>query len=158
KFGLAVTGTIHPDRVVTNAGSKPGDVLVLTKPLGSGFLCTAIKKGTLPEDVVLRTMEVMATLNRGAAEAMVEARAHAATDVTGFGVLGPACGMADGANVTLRIRAKSLPKMDGLEGRMIPDHVCGGQKKNLAYGKTHVSWGPGVTDDDKALIADPQTS
>src|SRR5207248_7629738 len=118
--------------IVTNAGSRPGDVLVLTKPLGSGFLAMAIKKGTASEAEALRAMEVMATLNRGASEAMVEVGVHSATDVTGFGVLGHACGMADGAGVTLRIRARDLPRMEGLEAHMKPQNVCGGLKKNLA--------------------------
>ena len=107
-FGLCVVGTVHPDKIATNAGARPGDALVLTKPLGSGYLCTAIKKGTLPEDIELRVMEVMATLNRAACEAMLAigvgpTAVHAATDVTGFGLLGHACGVADASGATLRL-------------------------------------------------------
>ena len=158
KFGLAVTGTVHPDRIVTNAASRPGDVLVLTKPLGSGFLCTAIKKEGLTEKEELRVMEIMATLNKAACEAMVEVGVHSATDVTGFGVLGHACGMADGAGVTLRIRVKDLPKIEGLDIARMKKYVCGGLKRNLTWGDSHVRWAPGLSDEDHALVADPQTS
>lgn len=159
KFGLAVTGTIHPDRIVTNAGARPGDLLVLTKPLGSGFLCTALKKEALTEPEVLALMEVMATLNRAASEAMVEVGVHAATDVTGFGLLGHACGMADGAGVTVRVRAAALPRIEALDDARIRRFVCGGLKRNLAYGTSGpVRFGPGVADETKALAADPQTS
>jgi selenide,water dikinase len=158
KFGLAVTGTIHPDRIVTNAGARPRDVLVLTKPLGSGYLCTALRGERLTEEEALRVMEVMAALNRDASEAMVAAGAHAATDVTGFGVTGHAIGMADGANVTLRIRAKDLPRIEGLEAHTTAKDVCGGLKRNLAYADPRTAWGPDVTDADKGVAADPQTS
>ena len=164
KFGLCVTGTIHPDRIVTNAASRPGDVLVLTKPLGSGFLCTAIKRDALDEAMTMRVMEVMATLNKEAGEAMVEVGVHSATDVTGFGVVGHACGMADGAGVTLRIRAKDLPRIEGLEPFMTAQNTCGGLKTNRSYGEgtaggaSRVRFGPDVTEADRLLVADPQTS
>jgi selenide,water dikinase len=158
KFGLAVTGTIHPDPVVTNAGARPRDVLVLTKPLGSGYLCTALRGGRLTEEEALRVMEVMATLNGPAAAAMVEAGAHAATDVTGFGLTGHALGMADGANVTIRIRAKDLPRLPGVEAHMTEKDVCGGLKRNLAYAASRTAWGEGVTEADRGIAADPQTS
>jgi selenide,water dikinase len=158
KFGLAVTGTIRPDRVVSNAGAQAGDVLVLTKPLGSGFLCTAIKKGVLPEAEERRVMEVMAALNRAAGEAMVETRVHAATDVTGFGLLGHAAGIADASGVTLRVRARDLPRIEGLDAWIGAHTTCGGLRKNLAWGEGRVRWGPAVSEADRAVIADPQTS
>lgn len=160
KFGLSVTGTVHPDRIVTNAGARAGDVLVLTKPLGSGFLCTALKKEALSDAEALALMEVMATLNRAAGEAMVETGVHAATDITGFGMLGHACGMADGAGLTFRLRARSLPRMEALDATRIRKYVCGGLKRNLAYGAgtSRVRFAADVSDDDKAVVADPQTS
>ena len=95
----------------------------------------------------------------GATEAMVEAGAHAATDVTGFGVLGHVCGMADGAGVTMRVRAASLPRIEGLDGRLMRTFVCGGLKRNLRYGELHgVRFGPGTTEEDRLLVGDPQTS
>ncbi len=160
KFGLSVTGTVHPDRIVTNAGARVGDALVLTKPLGSGFLCTALKKEALADAEALALMEIMATLNRAAGEAMVETGVHAATDITGFGLLGHACGMADAANVTFRLVARTLPWMEALDATRIRKYVCGGLKRNLAYGAggSKVRFAPDVADDDKAVVADPQTS
>lgn len=160
KFGLAVTGTVHPDRIVTNAAARPGDALVLTKPLGSGYLCTAIKRGDLPEADALRVMEWMATLNRAASEAMVEVGVHAATDVTGFGLTGHACGMADGANVTLRIRGASIPRMEGVEAHMTRRNTCGGLRRNASYaeGAGRVSHRADVLEESRLLADDPQTS
>lgn len=158
KFGLAVTGTIHPDRIVTNAGARVGDALVLTKPLGSGYLCTAIKRESLPEDETLRVMEVMATLNRAASEAMVEVGVHAATDVTGFGVLGHVCGMADGAGVTFRVRARALPRIPGVEAHMTKKNTCGGLRRNASYGESRVRYAADVPEEDRLIAADPQTS
>jgi selenide, water dikinase len=88
KFGLFVTGTVHPDRIVSNAGARPGDALVLTKPIGTGVLTTAVKRNAAPESVLAAAIKSMTTLNRHAAEAMVAARATAGTDITGFGLLG----------------------------------------------------------------------
>jgi selenide,water dikinase len=158
KFGLAVTGTIHPDRIVTNAGAKPGDALVLTKPLGSGYLCTAMKGERLTDEEIQRVVDVMATLNRAAAEAMVEAGANAATDVTGFGLVGHAIGMADGAGVTFRLRARALPRIEGVEAHMTAKDVCGGLRRNLAYAQDRTTWAPDVSEEDRGLAADPQTS
>jgi len=160
KFGLAVTGTVHPDRIVTNAAAKAGDVLVLTKPLGLGYVATAIKREAITEEESLPALEIMATLNKAAGEAMVEAGVRAATDVTGFGLLGHACGMADAANVTFRFRARDLPRLPGIEKFQTKKNECGGLKKNLAYGGSdgHARYGPGVSEADQGLFADPQTS
>ncbi len=160
KFGLSVTGTIHPDRIVTNAASRPGDALVLTKPLGSGYLCTAIKREDLSDAETLRVMETMATLNKAASEAMVEVGVHSATDITGFGLIGHACGMADGAAVTLRFRGDALPRMEGVEPHMTKKNTCGGLRRNAAYGdgSGRVRVRPGVAEEARLLAADPQTS
>jgi selenide,water dikinase len=157
KFGLCVTGTIHPDRIATNAGAKVGDRLVLTKPLGNGYLNTAVKRGTLPDDVAERVLRLMATLNRGAAEAMNEVGVHAATDVTGFGLLGHGIGVADASGVTLRIAAAAVPWIEGLAEHLTPKNVCGGLNKNVAYAKDRVRYAGG-TDEQQKVLADPQTS
>lgn len=157
KFGLAVTGTIHPDKIVANAGAKPGDKLVLTKPLGSGYLCTAIKRGVLPADETLRVMEVMATLNKQAAAAMNEVGVNAGTDLTGFGLIGHACGMADASGVTLRIEAAAPPWIEGLEPFIAKENTCGGLVRNRAYADKHVDW-QGGSEAQQAVLADPQTS
>ena len=157
KFGLAVTGTVHPDRIVANAGAKPGDKLVLTKPLGSGYLCTALKGGRLPAAETMRVMEIMATLNKQAAAAMNEVGVHAGTDLTGFGLIGHACGMADASGVTLRIEAAAVPWIEGLEAYISDANTCGGLVRNLAYADKHVDW-QGGSDAQRRVLADPQTS
>lgn len=157
KFGLAVTGIVHPDKVVANAGAKPGDKLVVTKPLGNGYLCTAIKNGTLPEADTLRVMQVMATLNRAGAEAMVEVGVNAATDLTGFGLIGHACGMADASGVTMRLDAAAVPWIEGLAPHITKENTCGGLVRNLEYAESHVEW-RGGTDDQRGVLGDPQTS
>lgn len=159
KFGLAVTGTIHPDRVISNAGARVGDRLVLTKPLGSGFLCTAIKRRTLDETETLRLMHVMAGLNAGAAAAMIEVGVHAATDVTGFGVIGHVLAMADASGTTLELEASAFPWIEGLEAHMTKKNTCGGLTRNLAYAgaEGRVAW-RGGTQAEHEVLADPQTS
>lgn len=157
KFGLCVTGTIHPDRIATNAGARPGDRLVLTKPLGNGFLNTALKRGTLPEVLAERTMRLMATLNRAGAEAMNEVGVHAATDVTGFGLLGHGIGMADASHVTLRVTAAAVPWIEGLAEHLTASNTCGGLKRNLAYAHGRVRFAGGTIPQHQVL-ADPQTS
>jgi selenide,water dikinase len=160
KFGLSVTGTVHPDRIVTNAGARVGDALVLTKPLGSGFACTAIRREAISEEDALVAMETMATLNREAGEAMVAAGVSAATDVTGFGLLGHAATMAETSGTTFLLRVKDLPRLPGLERYLNRKNVCGGLKTNQAYGADggRVRFDPSVSDDDRGLVADPQTS
>ena len=157
KFGLAVTGTIHPDKVATNAGARVGDRLVLTKPLGSGYLNTAIKRGTLPEDLEQRVMALMAALNRAGAEAMNEVGVNAATDVTGFGLLGHALGMADASNVTLRVEAAQVPWSEGLAEHMTRKNTCGGLTRNMQYAEGRVRFAGG-TEEQRNVLADPQTS
>jgi selenide,water dikinase len=130
---------------------------VLTKPLGNGFLATAIKRGTLPDDAALRVMRLMATLNRAAAEAMNEVGPHAATDVTGFGLLGHAIGMADASQTTFRIVASAVPWIEGLAEHLTPKNTCGGLNRNLAYAKGRVRFAGG-TEAQHQVLADPQTS
>jgi selenide,water dikinase len=115
KFGLAVTGVVHPERVLTNATARPGDKLVLTKPLGTGFVTTAHKRHACPEALYQAACESMLQLNAGACTAMLAVGAHAATDVTGFGLAGHGYEMAAGSNVTLRIELAKLPLLPGVE-------------------------------------------
>jgi selenide,water dikinase len=115
KYGLSVTGVVHPDDLMTNAGARPGDALVLTKPLGTGFVTTAFKKGTCPEDVLAAAVRSMITLNAGAAAAARAAGARAVTDITGFGLAGHAIELAESSGVTLEIELESLPVIPGVE-------------------------------------------
>src|SRR5262249_7277848 len=109
KFGLSVTGTIHPDRIVTNSTAKPGDILVLTKPLGTGFITTAAKREDCPDDLLKAACSSMVQLNAVARDAMLAVGANAATDITGFGFAGHALELADGSQVTLVLRLSALP-------------------------------------------------
>lgn len=114
KYGLAVTGTIHPDQIIRNHGARPGDALILTKPIGSGVLTTAAKKGLIDEAALAEAIAVMTTLNRRAAEAMVEVGVHAATDITGYGLLGHAFEMADASETTLVFDTARVALMAGV--------------------------------------------
>jgi selenide,water dikinase len=111
KYGLAVTGRVHPKRIITNAGARPGDRLVLTKPLGSGVLCSAAKGGAIPEEDLAEAIRVMSALNRPGRDAAVKVGVSAATDVTGFGLVGHAFEMAEGSDVSLTIYAARVPLM-----------------------------------------------
>jgi len=113
KYGLSVMGTVHPDRVVTNSGARPGDFLVLTKPLGSGILNTAIKAGLVDDDTYKRVVSVMSALNKGSAKAMTQAGVRGCTDITGFGLMGHGCEMAQASGVTLEIWKDKIPVIDG---------------------------------------------
>jgi selenide,water dikinase len=159
KYGLAVTGTIHPDKVLLNRGAKAGDRLILTKALGTGIVSTAVKVGSADEALVERSVRSMTTLNRKAAELMVATPGvHACTDVTGFGLLGHACEMIEGSGVGLRVFASAVPVFQGVrelvEGEIIP----GGLLRNRDFRAPMVD----VDKDVPAWIAhvlyDPQTS
>lgn len=113
KYGLAVTGVVDPKRLVTNAGARPGDVLVLTKPIGSGVLTTAAKKGLISETDLTEAIDVMTQLNKSACEAMLAHGAHSATDITGFGLLGHAGEMADASGVSILLFSSKVPLMEG---------------------------------------------
>lgn len=158
KFGLAVTGTIHPDRVLTNAAAKPGDVLVLTKPLGTGFVTTAAKRQVCPPDLLAAACASMVRLNRDACEAMLAAGASAATDVTGFGLAGHALEMAEGAKVTLRLRLAALPLLAGIEALDVTKFRTRGSKSNREYVEPHMRF-EGTPDPVRIeFLFDPQTS
>jgi selenide, water dikinase len=149
KFGLAVTGRVHPAHVLTNAAAKPGDRLVLTKPLGTGILATAMKRGQLPAEQGRVLVESMRTLNAQAS--------RCATDVTGFGFLGHASHIARASAVTLVIRVADLPLLPGVREALAAGVRTGGAERNDAYLRDRVNWGF-ATPDERALLIDPQTS
>ncbi len=158
KFGFAITGEVHPKRIVSNARAKAGDILVLTKPLGVGILATALKQRLLSDDLVRRMTEQMATLNRAAGEAMQAAGASAATDVTGFGLLGHALNVARASKKTLRIWSTAVPILPGVVGFAERDVVPGGLITNAAYVAPHVLYEEGVPEALRKVFVDPQTS
>jgi selenide,water dikinase len=159
KFGMAVTGVVHPDRVLRNVGARPGDRLLLTKPLGSGIVTTAIKRGIAPPDVVERAVKVMAALNRAGGEVLAASGAvHALTDVTGFGLLGHAWEMAQGSGVGLRLHLSAIPILDGVRALADADVAPGGTRANAAWVAPHVRFEDGVPPALRLVLADAQTN
>ncbi len=158
KFGLAVTGTVHPGRILTNAGARPGDVLVLTKPIGTGILATAVKKGLADEVTARRMVDVMRRLNKDAAEAMDEVGAHACTDVTGFGLLGHLREMAAASGLDAEIDPNAVPILEPARDFAGSDVVPGGTLDNLSHVTPFVDWSPNLSRTDQVLLADAQTS
>jgi len=158
KFGLAVSGTVHPDRIVRNSTAKIGDRLVLTKPLGSGCLTTALKQGAAKPEHVEAAHRLMARLNASACAAMLRAGAHAATDVTGFGLLGHAFEMAEGSGVTLTLEASRIPILPEAIPYLNETFLCGGSRRNEAYSSGRVTVEPGVSPAARATLNDVQTS
>ena len=152
KFGYAVTGTIHPDRIWTNAGAKSGDVLVLTKPLGTGVISTALKRGIASEDHVAASIASMLTLNTSPPSA------HGCTDITGFGLLGHGREMAVASGVTLEIDVASVPFLPGALDYARAGAVPGGTKNNREFVSSCVEIGRALAPEIEALLYDPQTS
>ncbi|MEA2627015.1 MAG: selenide, water dikinase [Candidatus Binatota bacterium] len=158
KYGMAVTGTIDPRRVIRNVGAVAGDAVVLSKPLGTGILTTALKHSALSDAAYRAAVVSMTTLNRGAAEAMLRHQVHAATDVTGFGLLGHAHGMARGSDVTLRLDADALPLLPDVEQLASAGHLTGGCKRNRTYLAPSVWIAGSVAGHLVEAAFDPQTS
>jgi selenide,water dikinase len=158
KYGLCVTGLVHPDRIVRNSCARAGDVLILTKPLGSGVLAHTIKKGRATKEEVQKVVEVMTQLNREASEAMVEVGASACTDITGFGLLGHLTEMVQGSGVSARIRINHVPVLGGVRARVREGIFPGGTRKNLEFYGSHVDWAEDVEETDRLVLADAQTS
>jgi selenide,water dikinase len=159
KYGLAVTGLVHPDRVLRNVGARPGDVLLLTKPLGSGILTTAVKRDLATPAQLDRAVEVMSGLNRAAGEVLAASGAvHALTDVTGFGLLGHAWEMARGSGVVLRFRAGAVPVLEGVHDLAARDVVPGGSKANLRWVTPALRVADGLAPTLPIVLADAQTN
>ena len=158
KFGYAVTGWVHPDHILANAGAEPGDVLVLTKPIGTGVIATALKRGMAKPEHVEASIQSMLTLNKGAAEALRSAEPHGFTDVTGFGLIGHAREMAWASNVTLRIDAAAVPRLPGALDYARAGAIPGGLKNNREFASPAVSVLGNIEPDIETLLYDPQTS
>jgi selenide, water dikinase len=160
KYGVSVTGRVDPRRILTNAAARPGDRLLLTKPIGTGLVSTAFKKWRekMPAAVEQRMVDVMCTLNRDAARAAVALGVQCATDVTGFGLLGHASHVARASGVTLRIAVSRVPILEGAEEAFGHGARTAGGERNAEYLKPFVDWGVGRTAFQRALLVDPQTS
>ncbi len=157
KYGLAVTGVVHPDDVVGNDGAQPGDALVLTKPVGTGLITTGIKRGVVDQAVRDEAVATMARLNAGAARAMRRVGVSAATDVTGFGLLGHLGEMIRGSGVSAEIALAALPVLPGAEQLAQDNVVPGGTRRNLEAAARFTQFGD-TSEAGKLLLADAQTS
>ncbi len=158
KYGLSVTGIVAPGHQVANVGAKAGDKLVLTKPLGIGILTTAHKAGLLEKETVRAIVEVMATLNRAASEAMIEVGAHACTDVTGFGLLGHLMPMLKNSGVGARLRFSDIPVIPETWEMVERGIIPGGTIRNQTWIEDDVEWDPAVSLDGRTILMDAQTS
>jgi len=156
KYGMCAIGEVHPDAIIRNSTARPGDVLVLTKPIGTGIIATAIKKEAAPPDAVRAAIASMTTLNRGASDAMREAGVHAATDVTGFGLLGHLRNMLRASGVGAHLHASAIPLLPHALELAQAGFVPGGTRRNLA--DIDVLWDDAIPETLRLVIADAQTS
>lgn len=157
KYGLSITGRAHPEFLLTNRNAKPDDVLILTKPIGTGALTTAAKKGIIGADALAPAIESMLKLNGNASRAALAVNSKCATDITGFGLLGHALHIARGSNVTIQLDSSSVPLLPGALEAVRAGGVPDGGKRNRAFVEEFLSW-DGVHEDMKLLLVDPQTS
>lgn len=160
KFGYAVTGVIDPKRVFSNDGAKPGDALVLTKALGTGVISTAIKRGEAKQEWIDAVIASMTKLNKTAAEVLLDPRfkVRTATDVTGFGLIGHARELAMASEVTIEIESSKIPFLAGAREAVAAGFVPGGLKSNREFAESCVDAAPGIPEDARALLYDPQTA
>ena len=158
KYGLAITAVVHPDEMITNEHARPGDQLILTKPIGTGVISTALKRGKALDVAVAKINQSMRMLNRSAAEAMVEVGVHACTDVTGFGLLGHALQMAQASRVSFRIRAAVVPLFDEALDYARKGFWPGGTKKNYQFVQSRVVFADDVDETMRLMLCDAQTS
>ena len=157
KYGFSVTGFVEPDRLTTNAGARPGDRLVLTKPIGTGIISTAIKNGKADPEVVAEAIEVMAELNAAAARVVAAIGVHAATDVTGFGLLGHLGGMLAASGVAAIVEHRAVPLIDGARELAEAGVVPGGTGRNLVAAERFTEFG-NLDTADQLILADAQTN
>jgi selenide,water dikinase len=158
KYGLAVTGTVRPGHVVTNAGARPGDLLLLTKPIGTGILTTARKRDLIGDAELGPAIDQMVRLNDRAARAMLAHGAHAATDVTGYGLVGHAGEMARASGVALALDAQRVPLFEGLLDLIAREAVPGGTRDNLTDHAAFTQYAAGVGEAHRIALSDAQTS
>jgi selenide,water dikinase len=160
KYGMAVTGVVHPKKVLTNAGGRPGDVLILTKPIGTGIATTALKRGLASKALVRRVTAQMATLNQAAGEVFASGKfpVHALTDVTGFGLLGHGLELARGAKLRLGLELERVPLLPEIAALAEQGVVPGGTKTNLAHAAKWTRFPDGLPEAIQHVLADAQTN
>ena len=158
KYGLAVTGITEKNRLITNSRAKPGDSLILTKPIGTGVISTALKAGRASAESRTAMTASMCSLNKTASEIMVKMGAHACTDITGFGLLGHALTLSRSSNINLTIIAGEVPLLPGADEYAMLSLFPGGSSRNFDYVAPHVEWDSNLTEKSKMLLCDAQTS
>ena len=158
KYGLSVTGTVDPRRILRNSGARPGDKLLLTKALGTGVVMTALKEGVLTMDEAADTIRSMSALNRRATEIAADYHIHACTDITGFGLLGHVCELAEGSGVTVNIHASAVSLLPHAMDMALLDMFPGGMERNQDFFGSRVSVDSDVAEALAGLLFDPQTS
>ena len=158
KYGLSVVGLLEPGKQVTNAGAQPGDRLVLTKPLGTGIITTGCKRGNAPADVLKNAVDTMATLNRAACEAMMTVGVSACTDITGFGLMGHLRSLVRGSKVAAQVHFGQVPVLPGTWELLEQGVVPGGTYRNLQSVADSVQWHHDLTEQQRLLLCDAQTS
>ena len=158
KYGLSVTGTVRPERVLTNRGAREGDQLILTKPIGTGIINTAIKGNLVNKDIIDHITGIMSTLNRAAAEEFEGVEISACTDVTGFGLLGHACEMIEGQEVGLEIYPDTVPLIEEVVNLARMGIVPGGTHRNRDFRKGFIMGAEGIEPSIMDILFDPQTS
>ena len=159
KYGLSVTGTVHPDAVITNAGGRAGDELFLTKPIGGGLITTAAKRRLADDGLIARAVATMTELNEDGSRAAVAAGAHAMTDVTGFGLLGHLHELCEASGLLARVEAGAVPVIEGAE-ELAADELCiaGGSRRNAADAAEFTDWSPAAPRERRVLLTDAMTS
>jgi selenide,water dikinase len=158
KYGMAVIGILEPGKETSNAGAQPGDALVLTKPLGTGIITTAGKQNKVSEDVMQVALDTMATLNKNAAEAMIQVGVNACTDITGFGLLGHLRSMVRASGVGATVEFSKIPLLPGAWELLEAGIAPGGTHRNLDSVAESIQWHPGLTENQKIMLCDAQTS
>ena len=158
KFGLSVTGIVHPNNINKNIGAEPGDMLVLTKPLGVGIMTTALKRGEITKEQETNVTDVMRTLNKRAAEVLTSFKPHAVTDVTGFGLLGHAFEMAHGSDVSFILKSEQIPLLQGTVDLAERQFIPGGSKANYRWLQKNVSFASSITESERYILSDAITS
>jgi selenide,water dikinase len=160
KYGMAITGRVHPDRLVRNSTARAGDDLYLTKPLGGGVISTAAKRGLAPDELIAASVAVMTTLNRDASAQALESDLSAMTDVTGFGLLGHLHELTKASGVAAELNAGAVPAIDGVLDLLRSDEppIAGGTRRNREWVDPHVSWDDDVPEELRWLVSDAMTS
>jgi len=158
KYGLSVTGTVHPDKLLTTSGARPGDKLVLTKPLGTGIVSTAIKAGEASSEIISEVTTCMLTLNKEACELMQQVEVHSCTDVTGFGFIGHAANIARESVIHIQIHSDEIPMLSEVQKFIDMGLLPGGLHRNLEFYSNMVKFSTGVPQHIRDVLFDPQTS